>query len=145
MKKKLILHTVKALSVCAILGVSVLSAQVKNTMIANVPFDFTVLDQHLKAGTYTLTSESPQSTILIRGEQGNTAMFVLAFSTQASKIPKDAKLVFHRYGDRYFLSQIWYPWTDQGRQLRVSRVEMEIARNRPKPEETTLLVARSKQ
>jgi hypothetical protein len=144
MKKKLILRTVKALSVCAILGVSILSAQVKDTIIANVPFDFTVLNQHLKAGRYTLTSESSQSPILIRGEQGNKAMFVLAFSTQANTIPKDAKLVFHRYGDRYFLNKIWYPGTDRGRELRVSKVEQEVARNMSKPEDTSLLVARSK-
>src|SRR5947209_18365277 len=134
--KKLILHTLKALGGSAILGVSILSAQVKHTIVANVPFDFRVLDQHLSAGTYTLTSESPQGAILIRGQQGATATFFLAFSTQASKVQNDGKLVFNTYGDQYFLNKIWYPGTDQGRELRVSMLEQEIARNRPKSGET---------
>ncbi|HEY7307251.1 MAG TPA: hypothetical protein VH601_24215 [Bryobacteraceae bacterium] len=143
--KKLIFNALKVLSVCAMLGVLILSAQIRHTIIANVPFDFTALDQHLSAGTYTFTSDSPQGTILIHGEQGGAAAFVLGLPVQANKIQEDAKLVFHRYGDQYFLSKIWYPWTDQGRELRVSKVEEQIARNMPKPEETTLLVAGSKQ
>jgi hypothetical protein len=141
--KKLI-YIMKTLSICAILGVSSLSAQVNHTIVVNVPFDFAVMDKHLSAGTYTLTSETLQSPIIIRGEQGATAMITLAFSAQASKVQENAKLVFHRYGDRYFLSKIWYAGTDQGRELRVSKVEQEVARNMSKPQETALLVAASK-
>jgi hypothetical protein len=142
--KKFMLHMAKALSVCAILGVASVSAQVDHKIIVNVPFDFTVLDKHLSAGTYTLTSETPQSAILMRSEQAGTAMFILALTAQTNKVQECAKLVFHQYGDRYFLSTIWYPGTDRGRELIVSKVEQEIARNMPKPGETAVLVAGSK-
>jgi hypothetical protein len=142
--KNFILHIVKAFGIYAVLGVASLSAQVGHKIAVNVPFDFAVLDKHLSAGTYTFASDTPQSPIFIWGGQGGTGIFVLAFSAQASKIQDDTKLVFHRYGDQYFLSRIWYLGTDQGRELRVSKVEQEVARNMPKPEETTLLVAGSK-
>lgn len=141
--KTLMLHIAMALSLCAILGVPSLSAQVNHTIVANIPFDFTVLDMHFSAGTYSLRSESPQSTILIRGQNGS-AMFVLALPAQANKVEQDGKLIFRQYGNQYFLSKIWYPGTDEGRELRVSKVEQEIAQIMPKPVETTLLAARSK-
>lgn len=141
--KKLILNIVVALSLCAILGVPSLSAQVNHTIVANVPFDFTVLDLHFSAGTYSLISESPQSAICIRGQNGS-AMFVLGLPAQASQVQQEGKLVFHQYGNQYFLSKIWYGGSDEGRELKVSKVEQEVAQIMPKAVETTLLVARSK-
>jgi hypothetical protein len=143
--KNVILGTATALSFCAILSVSILCAQANGAIVANVPFDFTVLDQHLSAGRYTVMNQTAQNAILIEGEQDGTAMFVLTLPVQATKIQKHAKLVFRRYGDEYFLSKIWYAGTHQGHELSVSNVEQEVARNMPKPEETDLLVAGSKQ
>ena len=37
------------------------------------------------------------------------------------------KLVFHRYGDTYFLSEVWVTGTTTGRQLFRSRAERELA------------------
>jgi hypothetical protein len=71
-------------------------------------------------------------------------MFALALPAQANKVQRDGKLVFRQYGNQYFLSKIWYPGSDQGRELRVSKFEQQIAQIMPKPVETTLLVARSK-
>ncbi len=42
---------------------------------------------------------------------------------------KQSKLVFHRYGDRYFLAQLWVAGSDSGRELAQSPREMEVARN----------------
>lgn len=141
--KTLLSHIVAVLSLCAMLGMPSLSAQVNHTIVANVPFDFTVLDLHFSAGTYSLTSESPQSAICIRGRSGS-AMFVLGNAAQANQVQRDGKLVFHQYGNQYFLSKIWYGGTDEGRELRVSKVEQEVAQTMTKPVERTLLVARSK-
>jgi hypothetical protein len=142
--KKLIFPIVKAFSVYAILGVSSLSAQANHVIVANIPFGFTVTNQNLSAGTYTFSSDMLQSPIVLRGEQGKTAMFVPTFSAQSNKVQENAKLVFRHYGTRYFLSKIWYSGSNQGRELTVSKLEKEYARNLPKPEETVLLIATSK-
>jgi hypothetical protein len=142
---KLIFNTVRALSICAVLGVSSLSAQGNHKIVVNVPFDFTVVDKHFTAGDYTLTSETLQSPILIRGEQGGNRSFVLALPAQSNKVQENAKLVFHQYGNQYFLSKIWYPGSDQGRELKASKLEQQVARDMSKPEETTLIVTGPKQ
>ena len=46
---------------------------------------------------------------------------------QARKISDVGKLVFNRYGDQYFLSKIWAPSSDTGRELPKSRLEREVA------------------
>ena len=138
--KTFIAHSVKALGTYAILGVSVLSAQGYHKLVTNVPFDFNVADKHLNAGTYTLTSNTLQSPILIRGQRGS--MFILPMAAKTGRDQRDARLVFRRYGDRYFLATIWYSGTE-GRQLNVSKAEQQIARNASKPEQVAVLVATS--
>ena len=142
--KNSILRITKAFGVCVMLGVSSLAAQPGYNLVVNVPFNFTVMDKHFAAGTYTITSEANQGPLLIRCRQSGAAMFVIPLPAESAKIRDEAKLVFDRYGDQYFLRNIWYPGTNQGDQLRVSKVERELARNFQKPEETTLLVAKQK-
>ena len=142
--KNSILRIMKAFGACVMLGVSSLAAQPGYNLVANVPFDFTVMDKHFAAGTYTLTTDTLQSLLLIRGRQSGAAMFVMALPTESGKIRDDAKLVFDRFGDQYFLRNILYAGTNQGYQLRVSKAERELARNLRGPEQTTLLVAKQK-
>src|SRR5207244_6047829 len=40
------------------------------------------------------------------------------------------QLVFHRYGNRYFLYQIWVRGENRGRELPQTRLERELASNR---------------
>lgn len=141
---RFIFYILRALNISAILGMFILSAQTRHMIVVDVPFDFNVLDRHLPAGTYTLTSETPNSAILIRNEKDGAAMFALAFSAQTASVRNEPRLVFHQYGDQYFLRDIWYSGTDQGRELKVSKVEQLVARSMPKSGEATLLASRSK-
>lgn len=141
--KNSILHVIKAFSACAVLGVSSLAAQSHN-IVANVPFDFTVMNQHLSAGTYILTSENSLGPILIRGRENGASMFVLSVPASSGKVRDDAKLVFDRLGNQYFLRNIWYAGTNEGQELKVSKTERELARNSQKPEQTTLVVVNRK-
>ena len=134
-----IFNMLKAFGACAVLAVSCLSAQSDHKTITAVPFDFMVGSQHMAAGTYDVTTD--QSKVLIRGEENGSASFAIAFWAYADKTQERAKLVFKRYGDRYFLSQVWYPGTNQGRELGISKVERELARNSDKPEIVALIAA----
>jgi len=135
-----ILKALKALSASALLA-SCLCAQPGQMLTAKVPFDFTVGNQHFDAGAYTVSTGVAQSTILVRGEENGSARFVMTISTQADNVPERPKLVFNRYGDHYFLSQVWIGGTNLGRQLPLSKVEREIARNIKKPETVSLLAS----
>ena len=72
---------------------------------ANVPFNFTVSNTALPAGDYTIsTTTSSPNLITITDREKNVHMMSLALEDPST----DAKpvLVFHKYGDQYFLSQI---------------------------------------
>lgn len=143
--KNLISHILKGLSACALLGIFGISAQqTDHKVLVSVPFNFSVSNQHLTAGTYTFTSNTLQSPILIRSKQSGSAILVLAFSAQANKVQNEPKLVFDRYGDQYFLRKIWYAGGTDGRELMISRVEEQLARTMAKPADSVVLVAETK-
>jgi len=71
---------------------------------ANVPFDFTVGNAHVPAGTYTIMSTGSPTTVELRSESGKVHIFGTAYSS--GKEPTSSSLVFDKYGDRYFLHEI---------------------------------------
>jgi len=97
---------------------------------ANIPFDFTVKNEKLPAGEYFIDRALPSSGDLILALDGRTGR-ESAFLTSAvqSLAPKrTAILVFHRYGDEYFLFQVWAAGAKTGRAISKSRREREIER-----------------
>jgi hypothetical protein len=112
-----------------------------NSVEAKVPFDFTVGDKVLPAGTYTIKPASA-SLILISTADHRTASFTLV-SEDSGSSPDGGKLVFHRYGDQYFLSKILCDNADLHVAIPASKrekaTEHEQARN--KTNGTTLVAA----
>ena len=115
-----------------ILGVGTLAlasglyAQTKAT--ATIPFEFNVQGTTLPAGDYTLASVSAAHDVMaIRNAETNKGILVLAASSAAGyrRGTDKSVVVFHRIGDRYFLSEVK---TDAvcGR-LAPSKLEREIA------------------
>ena len=79
-----------------------LSAQ-DHMVKANIPFDFTLNNNVLPAGTYTISSLSPNA-IQIRNVNGHAAELSLVQNDE--KRSKTPVLVFQRYGNQYFLHEI---------------------------------------
>ena len=98
---------------------------------ANVPFNFIVAGKTLPAGEYTIQSLSTiQRVLVIRGS--DKPQMVMANSCASAKPSDTSKLVFHRYGDRYFLSQIWTAGNASGAELPPSSRESEVAMDFPR-------------
>jgi hypothetical protein len=76
-----------------------------HTMSVNVPFDFELGNQHFAPGVYTIKTPL-QHFVEVQGKS-NVGM-ILAINDQSSKPTKTTKIVFDRYGDHYFLRQIWF-------------------------------------
>ena len=113
----------------ALLGITAASAQTVNVK-ANVPFSFTVNRATLPAGEYSLKSMDEQGTALaIRDLNSKMANLVISNPCRSSKPASQTKLVFHRYGNHYFLSQIWIAGDDAGRELPPSAGEKEVAKD----------------
>jgi hypothetical protein len=73
---------------------------------ATVPFNFTVNGNSLPAGTYTIGSEvAAPNVITITDRAKHVSLMAIALPDQNSARPAN-KLVFHKYGNQYFLSEI---------------------------------------
>jgi hypothetical protein len=79
-----------------------LSAQ-DHMVKANIPFDFTVNNKVLPAGTYTISSLSPY-VVEVRNVKGHIAEFSAVHNDD--KRSTTPVLVFQRYGNQYFLHEI---------------------------------------
>ena len=77
-------------------------------VIANIPFAFTANNKTLPAGKYTITvlnSSSDRKALQIRSMNGRFSAVVLT-NTVIGSVADNAKLVFERYDDRYFFTQV---------------------------------------
>jgi hypothetical protein len=103
-----------------------------NTLIrkAKIPFDFSVNNKTFPAGVYSVTRVNAEKIMLrLSSEDGGEAINIITNPVQAKESPKTAKLIFRRYGETYFLSQIWESDEILGRQLLKSRTERSIERD----------------
>ena len=142
--KSTIFNALRACSLYLLVAVASVSAQSSTWIIANVPFDFVVRNHHFPAGAYSVTVSRAQGSLLIRGEDNGSATFALSYAAQRDKAERYPTLVFNRYGDRYFLSQVWPVGSDSGRALNPSKMEEEVASRTGKPEIVALLASGSK-
>ena len=138
--KNTILNKLNSFGAYALLAACCFSVQAETRVIANVPFDFMVRNQQFVAGSYTLTVDIPKSVVLVRGAEDAVLSLSIA-TTRASHGDLRAKLVFNRYGDRYFLSEVWPAGSNDGRELLPCNAELELARNGAKPEIVALLIS----
>ena len=105
-------------------------ARADEPMLVTIPFAFTAGNATLPAGEYRVEKLNGNSAvILIRCSDANAAAVVLSNAAQATETPTQSKLIFKRYDNRYFLSQVWHAGSNRGRELMKSRSEKEIAQS----------------
>lgn len=111
-----------------VLAIASAQAQTLSRAEVNIPFDFSAGTAKLKAGVYTV-KRSTGTILTIRSLDGKTKALLNAPLTIGSRDAEPGqRLVFNKYGDQYFLSQIWLT-VDFGRQLFPSNGETKAARN----------------
>jgi hypothetical protein len=99
-------------------------------MVVDVPFAFNAGGQALPAGHYVIAAQN--DAIRISNSQAS-GLFVSTHA--ATRTASDgSKLVFHRYGDTYFLSAVWVTGHTSGRELFRSRDERELATHKAEME-----------
>jgi hypothetical protein len=96
---------------------------------AEIPFDFTVGSKSLAAGHYYLSNVGSGREILkIMAAQAPTTVMSTTVKIGGGAPAQKGKLVFHRYGNRYFLAEIWTSGESQGQKLFKSREEKALER-----------------
>ena len=97
---------------------------------ADIPFSFAVGSTAFPAGTYDVRTIDYQNgrTLLLQAQDGKEGMIVVSNAAVNLNPADKTKLIFNRYGDRYFLSQIWVAGETSGHQLLKTSREKELAR-----------------
>jgi hypothetical protein len=106
-----------------------------------VPFEFMVGNKTVPAGEYTVQSANTWSqTLLIRKKSGGVSMFSPSALGANGKTAGNDGLLFHKYGDHYFLWAVEVKGSRTIYQVPETNAEAELrAQNLPETVEATLL------
>src|SRR5258705_13572224 len=91
----------------ALLGAASLFAQGSQKLIVEVPFAFHVGNSMLPAGEYTVDRDA--NILRLRSDDAKSSVMIHTNGVQKLNAPTQGQLVFNKYGDEYFLSQVWNP------------------------------------
>ena len=137
--KNQVLRSTAILGLFFMLAIASVNAQTPSRVEVTIPFDFSAGTATLKAGTYRIKKVA-NNALALRSVDGKTNAIVNSPLTIESRNYRGGeRLVFNKYGDQYFLSQVWLT-VDTGRQLFTSGAERKAAReyklanNNAKPE-----------
>ena len=115
----------RLLTLIVLLAAASASAQTSLITI-NIPFDFNLGNISLPAGEYQV-DKTDLGNQLVFSRKGSPGVLVSSNNAETFAASSRTKLVFHRYGTTYFLYQLWVEGQSQGQQLRLTRLEKEVA------------------
>jgi hypothetical protein len=114
----------------ALAAVAAVHAQDK-TVMANVPFHFYMGSSSMPQGSYRV-SEFGHG-VVVSMQSADAVKSATTHDVIGKKQVEPARLVFHRYGDAYFLAEIWTGDNSNGFALATSAREKELARGGTAP------------
>ena len=106
-----------------LLAASILFAQTNADVVADIPFAFVVAGSTLPSGHYIVSKFG--NDLNIRDRQ-NHGVFVPVHASERAEQDNSTRLVFHRYADVYFLSEVWISGTSRGKALFPSKAERKL-------------------
>lgn len=103
--------------------------QTQTRVSVTIPFEFVVGDKALPAGNYDLT-DGVASGAAVRIHNYDERMSVIRLTNTIQPNPDKtrARLIFHRYGQTYFLAEVWSGGDREGRALLESKQERQLSR-----------------
>lgn len=127
-----------ALTMLPLLATAQMGSNEKIT--AQVPFEFVVGSKVVPSGEWIVQPFGPDmKTLVIRNTAAAVSMFSSAALLDAKTAAGNYALVFHKYGNSYFLAGVKIAGTRTGYRLPESKGEAELrAQNRSASEETVL-------
>lgn len=141
--------TKRSLTLLAISGlVLVLAAPLPAQTIrlmANVPFEFVTGTRTLPAGDYVVDTTASIGLVRVWNESSNDACVALSIplGEPSIKANPEVKLTFHRYGNQYYLWQIWDGYSGVGREIPMSKAERSLSESAiSRAPETLVILAR---
>ena len=133
-------HLFSGLIILTIFAVLAGNASAQSAIMrATIPFDFYVGKTAFPSGEYQVQRVS--SVVLRISGNGGQSTFVIPMPYQSLAPAKSGALIFHRYGEQYFLARTVWMGRWDGQAFAPSSLETELARNYHTPS-TLALVAK---
>jgi hypothetical protein len=114
------------LAVILLVAASAQAQSLSNGLRVHIPFSFAVADKMFQAGDYSFSRVQDDTVFRISEVDGRFNSVCLTHAVQRQIPNAKTTLVFHRYGNQYFLKQIWAAGATSGRQVFKSRKEREL-------------------
>ena len=109
-------------------------------VVTQVPFKFTVGNVAIPAGECSVQLADQKGWVLtVSNREAKIAIFAPSAPTQENKARERSALVFHKYGDRYFLAGVRIGNSRAVYEVRQSKLEKELLAQNLRPTEEVLL------
>jgi len=125
-------------------AVSSIRAQNAGDVAVPIPFEFSAGGRTLPAGDYFVrrSFDSARAVIRLEAKNGSESIYLATHVVEQLPVQNQSKVVFNKYGNQFFLSQVWSAGRSTGAELnktgRERALRQEIARNAAKPETVTI-------
>lgn len=117
------------LMVIGLMVLAVAAAQAQPNLIqTQVPFSFRAGNDVLPAGQYRISLDSANIVRMVSIDGAPALYLWLTTRERTASASDSGRLVFHRYGNQYFLHEVWAPGQTRGYEVPRSKAEREIAR-----------------
>src|SRR6185369_6331875 len=144
--KKFLSATMAVCVFAVVIAVSTRAQDPGASVRAKIPFDFIVRGKTLPAGTYEIRriTDEPIGLIITNVNHRRDEAIFRTDPVYSRNEPNHSLIVFHRYGDTYFLSEIVTAGEQTARELTPSHAEklmqreMQMASNKTEPQTVTL-------
>jgi hypothetical protein len=127
---KLIERAIALAALILLVTVSSAYAQTDRQTLVNIPFNFSVGEKTMPAGKYLIRRNRKDSDTVwvVQNKESGEAALLLTRSVRANDTQENAKFVFRKYDDVYFLSEFWAAGTNSGREIQVTDRERALAK-----------------
>ena len=140
-------HVTKVIALSGLLVLLTFSAalgQSDRQTIIYIPFNFTAGEKQFPAGKYVFERiwKNSDSVWVVRRKDNVGKAMLLTRPVRANETQQETRLVFHQYGELYFLSEIWTAGDATGREIQTSDCERSLDKTVAEQRQTHILIDR---
>ena len=142
-------HVKKALALSGLLVLLTFSSalgQSDRQTIIHIPFNFSVGEKTFPAGKYVIerTWKTSDSVWVIKRKDNVGKAMLLTRPVRANETQQNTRLVFHQYGDLYFLTAFWTAGDATGREIQMSDREKALDKTLAEKRQDHVLIDRGR-
>jgi hypothetical protein len=142
-------HVKKALALSGLLVLLTFSSalgQSDRQTIIHIPFNFSVGEKSFPAGKYVIARvwKDKDTVWMVQRKDNVGKAMLLTRPVRANETQQETRLVFHQYGDLYFLSTIWTAGDQTGRVIQMSDREKALDKTLAEKRQDHILIDRGR-